>query len=245
MDVSVLYKRAQRWLHEVARPAVFGNGMLERARATSLALLGFTAAVGLAIVALAANQGWPLIAGSSIPTIPPRHAAVGPGLVVAGLEPSAAQAEAVPAGGRHPAGARGAAGGHSGGASPAAPDPAPSSELIVSPSVPTPPRGGDSPGAPKPAPEPTTPPTQPTTTAHAAAPVPVPATQPTAPPETPPPTATNSEAPPEESESDVPSWSHGHGHAYGHDSSGVEGDDEWDDEGDEWDAHDHGHGHHH
>ena len=217
MDVAVLYKRAQRWLHGVARPAIFGNGMLERARATSLALLGFTAAVGLSIVALAANQGWPLIAGSSIPTIPPRHASVGPGVVVAGLESSAAQAEAAPAGGRHPAGARDAAG-HSGGASPAAPAPAPSSELVVSPSVPTPPQGGDSPGAPKSPPRPATQPTQPTAGAPAAAPAPAPPSTPPAPPAVPaPPTATSSEAPPEESESHVPSWSHGHGHAYGRD----------------------------
>jgi hypothetical protein len=219
MDVSVLYKRAQRWLHEVARPAVFGNGMLERARATSLALLGFTAAVGLAIVALAANQGWPLIAGSSIPTIPPRHAAVGPGVAVAGLEPSAIHADAAPAGGRHPAGTRDAAG-HSGGASPATPAPVPSSELVVSPSVPTPPQGGDSPAAPKPSPKPAPQPTQPTAGAPAAAPAPAPSppsTPPAAPVEPAPPTATSSEAPPEESESNVPSWSHGHGHAYGRD----------------------------
>jgi hypothetical protein len=217
MDVSVLYKRAQRWLHEVVRPAVFGNGMLERARATSLALLGFTAAVGLAIVALAANQGWPLIAGSSIPTIPPRHAAVGPGVVVAGLEPSAARADAAPAGGRHPAGARGAAG-HSG-AGPAALAPAPSSELVVSPSVPTPPQGGDSPRATNRPPKPAAQPTQPIAGAPAAAPVPAPApsSPPAAPAEPAPPTATSSEAPPEESESHVPSWSHGHGHAYGRD----------------------------
>jgi hypothetical protein len=216
MDVSVLYKRAQRWLHEVARPAVFGNGMLERARATSLALLGFTAAVGLAIVALAANQGWPLIAGSSIPTIPPRHAAVGPGVAVAGLEPSVAQAEVAPAGSRHPAGARGATG-HSADARPVAPAPAPSSELVVSPSVPTPPRGGDSPGAPEPPPKPPTQPSQPTAGAPAAAPAPAPPAQPTPPAEPAPPSATSSEAPPEESESHVPSWSHGHGHAYGRD----------------------------
>ena len=218
MDVSVLYKRAQRWLHGVARPAVFGNGMLERARATSLALLGFTAAVGLAIVALAANQGWPLIAGSSIPTIPPRHAAVGPGVALSGVEGPAAQADAPP-GGLDADGARGAAHRQSGGASPAAPAPAPSSELVVSPSVPTPPQSGDAHGAPGPAPTPAAQPTQPTADAPAAAPAPAPAppTQPTPPAEPAPPTATSSEAPPEEPESHVPPWSHGHGHAYGRD----------------------------
>jgi hypothetical protein len=233
MDVSVLYKRAQRWLHGVARPAVLGNGMLERARATSLALLGFTAAVGLAIVALAANQSWPLIAGSSIPTITPRHAAVGPGVAVAGLD-GPARADASSAGGDESTGGRGAAPGRSGSASPAAPPSAPSSELVVSPAAPAPPRGGDSPGAHKPPPKPGAQPTRPTAGAPAAAPAPAPAPSPT-PAEPPPPVATSSEAPPEESESNIPSWSRGHGHAYGRDSSDVEGDDEWDD---------HGHGHH-
>lgn len=221
MDVSVLYKRAQRWLYGVARPAVFGNGMLERARATSLALLGFTAAVGLAIVALAANQGWPLIAGSSIPTIPPRHAAVGPGVAIAGVE-GPARADASSPGGDESNDARGAARGHSGGAGPVIPASAPSSELVVSPSVPTPPQGGDSPKAPNPPPSPAAQPTQPTqptagTPAAAPAPVPAPSSPPAAPTEPAPPTATSSEAPPDESESHVPSWSHGHGHAYGRD----------------------------
>jgi hypothetical protein len=220
MDVSVLHKRAQRWLHEVARPAILGNGMLERARATSIALLGFTAAVGLSIVALAANQGWPLIAGSSIPTIPPRHAAVGPGVAVAGLEgPAPADAS-----GGKPADARGIAGVHGGGASPVAPATAPSNELVVSPSVPTPPQSGDSPAAPKSPTKPATQPSQPTVGAPAAAPASGPETQPTAPVEAPPPGATSSEAPPEESESNVPSWSHGRGHAYGR--SGDEEDDD-------------------
>lgn len=231
MDVSVLHKRAQRWLHEVARPAVLGKGMLERARATSLALLGFTAAVGLAIAALAANQGWPLVEGSSIPTIPPRHAAVGPGVAVADLNgPAPADAS-----GGKPADARGVADGHGGGASPVAPAPAPSSELVVSPSVPTPPQSGDSPAAPKSPTKPATHPSQPTAGAPAAAPAAGPETQPTAPAEAPPPSATSSEAPPKESESHVPPWSQGNGHAYGRDRSAVEGDDGWDD---------HGHGHH-
>jgi hypothetical protein len=218
MDVSVLYKRAQRWLHGVARPAVFGNGMLERARATSLALLGFTAAVGLAIVALAANQGWPLIAGSSIPTIPPRHAAVGPGVAVAGLEAPVAHPKAAPARARKRDAVE-----RSGGATPAPPAPAPSSELVVSPAAPAPPQGGDSPAVHKPSPTPAAQPTQPTAETPTTAPAPAPSTPPAPPVESAPPTATSSEAPPE-SESHVPSWSHGRGHAYGR-SGDEEGDD--------------------
>jgi len=43
----------------------------------SLALLGLTAAVGLAMVVMALNQSWPLIAGAPIPGIGDRHQAVG------------------------------------------------------------------------------------------------------------------------------------------------------------------------
>ena len=70
MDVSVLHKHAQRSPRPSLLVRLLGAGMLERARATSLALLGATAAVGLAIVALALNQGWPLLEGSAIPAAP-------------------------------------------------------------------------------------------------------------------------------------------------------------------------------
>ncbi len=83
MDVSVHRKRGQLWLRSPGRPSVLGGGILERARSTTLALLGVTAAVGLAIVALALNQSWPLIAGSPIPGVAPRHEAVGKAKVAA------------------------------------------------------------------------------------------------------------------------------------------------------------------
>lgn len=77
MDVSVLSKQRQRSLRSAVRASVLGNGLLERTRSTSLALLGLTAAIGLAMVALALNQGFPLIAGAPIPGLGDGHQAVG------------------------------------------------------------------------------------------------------------------------------------------------------------------------
>jgi hypothetical protein len=82
MDVSVLFQPRQRPLRSTARASVLGDGLLERIRSTSLALLGLTAAIGLAMVALALNQGWPLVASSPIPGFGSRHQAVGDAAVV-------------------------------------------------------------------------------------------------------------------------------------------------------------------
>jgi hypothetical protein len=82
MDESVFSKRRQRPLRPV-RASVLGDGLLERTRSTSLALLGLTAAVGLAMVALALNQGWPLIAGAPIPGFGSERQAVGDAAVAA------------------------------------------------------------------------------------------------------------------------------------------------------------------
>lgn len=83
MDVSVLSKRRQRSRLSAFRAGVLGNGLLERTRSTSLALLGLTAAIGLAMVALALNQGWPLIAGAPIPGVGGEHRALDDATVVA------------------------------------------------------------------------------------------------------------------------------------------------------------------
>ena len=196
---------------------LLGAGMLERARATSLALLGATAAVGLAIAAIAANQGWPLIEGSSIPAAPRQH--VGSASVVA---------RAVPGPSTQSGGARqshGGGGHRSGGgtgtqrqtvvAPPSGGEEAVS--LTVSNEAPArtphdsspkgPPTHGKSPATHSPAEAPQPP--APSSPSPAQAPV-------AAPPSPPAPTmpeATSSEAPPEES--NVPSWSNGRGHAYG------------------------------
>ncbi len=55
-----------------ARFSVLGNGLLERTRSTTFGLLGMTAAVGLAIIAVALHGSWPLIEGSRVPRAPVR-----------------------------------------------------------------------------------------------------------------------------------------------------------------------------
>ncbi len=86
MDVAVHHKHGQRQPHPVRRPSLLGEGMLDRARATSLALLGVTAAVGLAMIALALNLGWPLLAGAPIPGFEDGQQAVGDAAVAAQAE---------------------------------------------------------------------------------------------------------------------------------------------------------------
>jgi hypothetical protein len=51
-------------------PNVAGGSLLERLRSTSFALCGAVTAVGLGMVALAANQGWPGLLDNAIPPIP-------------------------------------------------------------------------------------------------------------------------------------------------------------------------------
>lgn len=243
MDVEVLHKRAQRSPQPGLVARLLGSGMLERARATSLALLGATAAVGLAFVAVALNQSWPLLQGSSIPVAPRQH--VGSAAVVARSAGSPAHAGAVRR--------------HGGGRAARSPSVSPAGPTVT---VETPPGGGDEalvvstgkpatvPGGPpkaahphgeKPpvAAQPTRPLPASTTPSGPSPPADKPAPAPTAPPT--PPEAVVSEAPPEESS--VPSWSHGRGHAYGREASRHDdgGDDDrgWrhDDDGGGWHGH--------
>ncbi len=85
MDVTVDSKHGHRLVGVADRASLLGGGLLERARSTTLALLGVTAAVGLAMVALALNQSWPLVAGSGIPA--PHRLGVGKAAVVAATSP--------------------------------------------------------------------------------------------------------------------------------------------------------------
>jgi hypothetical protein len=97
MDVSVPSKDGQRLRRSTARASILGEGLLERTRSTSLALLGLTAAIGLAMVALALNQGWPLIAGAPIPGIGGGRGAIGDAVVVATAGPRGAPSAALQA----------------------------------------------------------------------------------------------------------------------------------------------------
>lgn len=83
MDVSVLSKDAHRSLRSSIGTKVLGDGLLERTRSKMLALLGLTGAVGMAMIALALNQGWPLIAGAPIPGLAGGSGAVGDAAVAA------------------------------------------------------------------------------------------------------------------------------------------------------------------
>ena len=58
------------------KPSLAGTGLLERMRSTAFALLGITAAMGLGLVALASQQGWPYLPALPIPAAPAEHGAV-------------------------------------------------------------------------------------------------------------------------------------------------------------------------
>lgn len=239
MDVPVDSKRGHRWLRSPKKPSVLGGGLLERVRSTTLALLGVTTAVGLAMVALALNQSWPLIAGSPIPGAPSQQEAIGKATVAAQAKVNALAGGSAggvgaarsntprPDGGDDTAGAQ---------VPQAGSPPSASAELVVAPSAPAEPRG-DAPsrtGEPTPAPSPAG-----TAPQAPAAPVPVPA-QPEPAPQSPPvvettPPATSSEAPVDSADDD--------------DWDDDDDDHDWDDDDDDWG--DHGgrghrwsHGHH-
>src|SRR6187397_2305822 len=82
MDVEVDQKHGKSRLQSIAHATLLGDGMLERARATTLGLLGIAGAVGLAMIALVFNQGWPLVADGPVPPLPPREQAVAKAKVV-------------------------------------------------------------------------------------------------------------------------------------------------------------------
>jgi hypothetical protein len=242
----VPYKRGQEWLRAAGRPSILGDGLLERARAISLALLGATAAVGLAIVALAMNQGWPLVAGSSIPVIAPQHQAVGKATVAAEMRSS--DPGRVSLIDRLPSPVRAGRSGHEHRNPGLAGSPAPtgSTELVVAPSAPVRTDGDRPPGSAKSEPTPVAQQPQqasPATPATVAEPAAVPVSQPPA--AAAPPGPTTSEAPVDESDSeaDSPSWSHGYGHD--HDWDEDEDEDDWGGGSHDWGGHGHGswHGH--
>ncbi|MGC1853351.1 MAG: hypothetical protein WA687_13015 [Solirubrobacterales bacterium] len=251
MDVPVLYKRGQQRLWSRVRTSLLGDGLLERARSTSLALLGLTAAVGLAIVALALNQSWPLIAGSGIPSISPQHQGVGEATIAAGLGTGSDRGEVAGSSARRGPGNGGGSRQRAGGPTPvAAPDSAASAELVVSPSVPAPPQGDRRSGSPtdngpsnaphKPQQAPATP-AAPPADEPVSSPAATNVTVPTAP------AATTSEAPLEADDDPPGNQGNGNGNAYGHDDDwdnhDWDDDEDWDDDhdwddDDDWDHHD-------
>lgn len=233
MDVSVLSKDGHRRLRPVTRPSLLGQGLLERARATSLALLGLTGAVGLAMVALVLNQGWPLVPGSPIPPLEAQRQALGDAAVAAAPGVTGAV-------GRGPAASPSQPRGDAGGAEkpPVQHSPSPAN-IVVSESTPAGPPAsspGDSPPQPAPvgkepaatpAPTPATPASPPAQTPVAS--VGTPPSQPPVSSSGTPPSDSSEEPDGEEgTDGDCPEgcdddgdgssggWSHGHGYGYGH-----------------------------
>lgn len=105
MDEVVQHMRGHlRWPRGL-RLSLAGDSFIERARSTTFALLGSMAAVGLAIVALALQQDWPLLGNNPIPG-PARESgtmrisgavaltrpAAGPAIAAAGVARSASSA---------------------------------------------------------------------------------------------------------------------------------------------------------
>jgi hypothetical protein len=83
MADQVLHRYSNRLSRFGIAHSVAGDGLLDRMRTTTFALLGITAAVGLAFVALIASQGWPALPLG--PILGPRtHEAVGDATAVTG-----------------------------------------------------------------------------------------------------------------------------------------------------------------
>jgi hypothetical protein len=192
-------------------------------------LLGATTAIGLAMIALALNQGWPLIAGAPIPGFGSERQAVGKAAVVAKAKARAGRSEIAAAPGQTgPGGSSGKPRSRPGATVAPAGSQAPQAAGIVA-SHPTPasPVAGSPPGEVVPDP---TPVTQQPAPVVAPAPAPAPAAVPVSS-SSPSPSGTASEtpgsplpsqAPPAGNEGDE----HGHGHtSHGHGGHSHGGDD--------------------
>lgn len=140
MPTKMLLARGQRLLRHLAGISVFGDGLLERARSTYLALLGGVAATGLAIVAFALQLGWPIGADRPLPSVPQKRQAVGAGVAVAAVPSRPVAARRKPS--RGDAAPRVA----TPTVEATGPDSGPTSGLVVSNSEPAPPRDQDSHG---------------------------------------------------------------------------------------------------
>lgn len=218
MDVSVYFKSGQRRLLTAMKASVLGDGLLVRARSTSLALLGLTAAVGLAMVAMVLNQGWPLIAGAPIPGFGGGHQAVGDATIAAGAKVANGRGAALQSGaGRQSSNAfaHSVRKGLGGTPAVAGSKPPESEAIVVSHSTPAGSPGG---AAPSPAPV-----AQPPAPAPAPEPQPQPASAPVA--SSPQPSSPASQPTPETASPSQPAFvsdesgEHDHGHHYGRGAS--------------------------
>jgi hypothetical protein len=117
MAVVVIHKRLKPGPRRPALAGLVGDGLPERLRSTSIALLGVIAAVGLGLVGFALQLGFPLVAGMPLPEAPARPHVVSkrdageerPAKKAAAARPTtedpstaSAEADPLPAGGRGP-----------------------------------------------------------------------------------------------------------------------------------------------
>lgn len=82
MVVQMLSWRGQPLSRLKARPSFAGTGLLERMRSTTFALLGITAAMGLGLVAVVSQQGWPLLPAAPLPPLPVEQSGIDDATVV-------------------------------------------------------------------------------------------------------------------------------------------------------------------
>lgn len=70
MGVEVRSKLGNSVSRSLSGSSLIGDGMLVRLRSSTLAILGFVAAVGLGMVAVASKQGWPDVRTGALPQAP-------------------------------------------------------------------------------------------------------------------------------------------------------------------------------
>jgi len=70
MAVEVHLKLRHALRGPVARASLAGDGLLVRLRSTTIAMLGVVVAVGLALVAIASQMGWPSVLSGPLPQTP-------------------------------------------------------------------------------------------------------------------------------------------------------------------------------
>jgi hypothetical protein len=83
MAPQMLSRRGQLLSRLATRPSLAGTGLVERMRSTTFALLGVTAAMGLGLVALISQQGWPYLPAIPIPGPAAKHGTVHDAVAVA------------------------------------------------------------------------------------------------------------------------------------------------------------------
>lgn len=81
-------------IQSIRRPSLAGNGLPERMRSTVVAFLGLTAAAGLALVAIFAQLGFPLLSPAPLPSGPAEPSSVAEAVKVEQGSPTIGLAQA-------------------------------------------------------------------------------------------------------------------------------------------------------